>query len=101
MDRREYLLTCLAEEAAEVVQACSKALRFGLEDVHPEKHISARTVIVAELNDMAAVIEMLIDDGAFTGPLNNRAAMDAKIAKVEKFMGYSRECGTLIEKTHE
>lgn len=31
MNKAEHLLTCLAEECAEIQQAVSKALRFGVE----------------------------------------------------------------------
>lgn len=35
MNKQEYLLQCLAEEASEVVQAVSKCLRFGLNNEWP------------------------------------------------------------------
>ena len=35
MNKQEYLLTCLSEECAEIQQAVSKALRFGLDNYNP------------------------------------------------------------------
>lgn len=35
MNLQEHLLSCLAEECAEVGQCVSKALRFGLQDAQP------------------------------------------------------------------
>jgi hypothetical protein len=35
MNPTEHLLSCLAEECAEVAQRASKSLRFGLSEVQP------------------------------------------------------------------
>lgn len=93
MNRTEHLLTVMAEECAEVAQRCSKALRFGLDEVQPGQPLTNEARIWQEMCDLIAVSEMLM---AITGSGGiNRAAADAKKAKVEKFLEYSRECGTL------
>lgn len=35
MTKTEYLLVVLSEECSEIQQAVTKALRFGLSDIHP------------------------------------------------------------------
>jgi hypothetical protein len=94
MNRKEHLLSILAEECAEVAQQCSKALRFGLGNVEPGQELTNGQRIACELNDLFAAVDMLIDAQALSY-LPDLAAIDAKKAKVEKFLLYSIECGTL------
>lgn len=94
MNRSEHLLSCLAEECAEVGQRVSKALRFGLQEKQPGQSMTNAERIVTELLDLRAVIEMLEADNAFLVP-NNLIVIAIKKAKVEKFMDYAEECGTL------
>lgn len=101
MTREEHLLTIAAEECAEIAQRCSKALRFGMEQVQaqaghavtgdPDESLTNRDRIRKEFSDLAAVLEM-IDVGP---PL--RRWMEQKKDKVEKFLAYSETCGTLTE----
>ncbi|BCB28403.1 hypothetical protein SKTS_32890 [Sulfurimicrobium lacus] len=93
MNREQYLLVCLAEECAEVAQRVSKALRFGLDEIQPGQKLTNSQRITQELNDLAAVAEMLIADKSIDGL--QRGAVDAKKAKVKAFMAYSVQCGTL------
>jgi hypothetical protein len=95
--RHEYLLVCLAEECAEVTHRISKALRFGLKEIQPGQGRTNEQRIYDEIADLYAVLEILEEWGvlkprAFT---ETDAAMRAKKIKVEKFMDYSREQGTL------
>lgn len=85
MNRQEYLGLVLMEECAEVAQAMSKVLRFGLMDLHNGMSNQAR--LVAELNDLIAVIEMLHDEGVMPPEWWDQDAVDAKIAKVNLFEG--------------
>lgn len=95
MNRTEHLLTCLSEECAEVAQRTSKALRFGLAETQPAHILTNAQRIVIELNDLLAVVEMLIEEGAL--PLiGDREAIAGKKAKVEKYLLYSKEQGTLL-----
>lgn len=103
MNKLEYLLTCGQEESGEVAvaalnvaKAFSKSLRFGLDDIHPEREITALQVLVAELNDLEAVIEMLQEKGIELPGLHDRTAIDRKKEKVKKYMEYSKQRGTLI-----
>ena len=92
MTREEHLLDILIEECAEVIQRTTKAKRFGLTEVQPEQSLSNLQRIVYELNDIAAVADMLTQ-----GSWMDERMIDAKRTKIEHFLEYSKECGTLKE----
>jgi hypothetical protein len=85
----EHLLTIAAEEAVEVAQRLSKALRAG--GGSAGQPLTNRERIRQEYSELAAVLEMV----GIGAPLGT--AMDAKRIKVEQFLRYSAECGTLTE----
>jgi hypothetical protein len=95
MTRIEHLLTILAEECAEVAQRCTKALRFGLNEVQPEQNETNAERIAGELDHIGAVTTMLREGGLL--PSGDPFARAAKRAKVEQYLRYSAECGTLDE----
>lgn len=92
MNRTEHLLVKLMEECAEVAQEASKAAIFGLEEVMPGQPLTNRDRVLKELNDLWAVCEML-----YLSTID-RAAIQAKKEKVEKFMNYARSIGTLEDR---
>lgn len=98
MNRLEHLMTILNEECAEVQQATSKALRFGLDegrDIAAAEYGSNILRLESELNDLMAMVSMLIAEGL---DLNmDSGAQERKKAKVEKYLLYSKECGTLCD----
>ncbi|MBL4837403.1 MAG: hypothetical protein JKY34_07475 [Kordiimonadaceae bacterium] len=57
------LLTILAEECAEVAQRCTKALRFGLEEVQPGQEYTNAERIEVELGDILAAFNILEEMG--------------------------------------
>jgi NTP pyrophosphatase (non-canonical NTP hydrolase) len=96
MNRIEHLLTIATEECAEVQQAATKALRFGLEegkDCSAFEHGSNVERLRYELNDLIAVVEMLESEGLNLSP--DYESRKAKKEKVERYLLYSKECGTL------
>lgn len=97
MTRTEHLLAILAEECAEVAQRVSKALRFGLDEAQPGDLKTNAQRIMTEYHDLQAAIAMLHDEGALpvepTGVI--LARIEAKREKVEKYLRYSADCGTL------
>lgn len=96
MNRREHLLTILGEECAEVAQRCSKALRFGLEEIQPGQELTNAERIREEYVQLLAVMRMLVEEGeipSVTG--HHMSELEDKRQKVEKFLRYSREQGTL------
>jgi NTP pyrophosphatase (non-canonical NTP hydrolase) len=96
----EHLLICLIEECSEVQKACTKALRFGLNDTWhpslnlPEWKLTPAEEIEHELNDVAGVVSLLNAHGVVLQ--GDKAMVDAKKAKVLKMLEYSRDKGTLI-----
>lgn len=96
MTRIEHLLTIAAEECTEIGQRASKALRFSLEEVQPGQALSNAERIMYEYRDLQAVMEMLEDEGVLPSIwIRDAAAIEAKKAKVEKFLLHSAEVGTL------
>lgn len=98
MNKVEYLLVCLIEEAAEVQQIASKCLRFGLNNHHPD-HPEIENVdeLHRELVDLDAIHLMLIYAGILPAKDSSIKDMSPKIEKVEHYMHVSRACGTLRE----
>ena len=96
MNNRQHLLVCLAEECAEAQQAVSKALRFGLQDGYPGTTRTTCGDIACEINHLLAVVEMLQDAGALLhNNIPNRSCIENKKIKVQKFMEYAKNHGTL------
>lgn len=92
MNTEKYLLTCLAEECAELAQAASKAIRFGLENAaEPDKPTNLQR-INEELMDILAVIEILDDSGILV-QTGSRDYLDTKKSKVYKMLYLSGELG--------
>lgn len=86
MTRTEHLLTILSEEAAEVAQRVSKALRFGLEEVQPGQPLTNAQRIAYEMVDLIAVYQMVL---GFSRIDLNSPAMAAKRVKVETYLRFS------------
>lgn len=97
MNVTEHLLQCLAEEAAEVVIDASKSNRFGLDDrnVLNPTGPDNRARLIAEINDFFAVVELCQAEGILPPNLIDRAAIEAKKDKVQKFMIYASDRGAL------
>lgn len=93
MNKQEYLLTCLSEEAGEVIQAVSKALRFGLTDKYGGK--TNLTRLSEEVGDFIAILTMLDNAGVQLDDNDIEKAISDKITKVEKYMEYSTLKGCL------
>jgi NTP pyrophosphatase (non-canonical NTP hydrolase) len=98
MNRREHLLTILSEECAEVAKEVSKANRFGLDDHQPGQPETEtnRKKLTEELNDLVAIADMLFDEG-YIDDFLDIDKMESKKKKVEKYLKYSKEKGTLKE----
>lgn len=97
MTKREYLLTKLAEECVEIAQRCHKAQIFGLHEKQKGQKLTNSQRIRGELNDLMGIALMCVDEGileqqSLDDYIRER---DAKIAKVKKYMKYSRKLGCL------
>ena len=93
MNHTEHLLTCLAEESAEVAQRATKALRFGLREVQSGQFLTNAQRLKLELLDLYAVVELLEARGCLEGGRDSQV-MDEKKVKVTAWMDYSVGCGT-------
>jgi NTP pyrophosphatase (non-canonical NTP hydrolase) len=93
MNRQQHLLIKIMEECGEIQQAASKALLFGLDDGYPGTDRKNITDLGNELNDLAAVVDMLTTDGLDLHADEKR--IYEKKAKVEHWMLYSSERGIL------
>lgn len=98
MNQTEYLLACLSEECSEVQKNVGKALRFGLDDMDPNTKIGTNAeLILEEFYHICAVMELLQENGIIkkqSGYWQKEMKKD-KIERVKKFMGYSKQKGTL------
>jgi len=88
------LYTIAGEECAELAQRFSKAARFGGNEVQPGQDLNNRQRILYEFADLLAMMEML-EFAPQPMHVALRPFIDDKKAKVEKFLAYSQECGTL------
>jgi len=100
MTKNEYLMTVAMEECAEIQQAISKSLRFGLDNCHPnDSSITNGDQIVIEFAQLWGVITMLGEAGVlphFSATSLGEIAR-AKKGKVAKYMELSRELGRVTE----
>lgn len=96
MTRQQILLIIAMEECNEVAQRISKALRFTLEEVQPDQLKTNDERIVEEFNDLCAVIEVIQHTGILRqSEERQRFEIEAKKIKIEKYLKYSEEVGTL------
>jgi len=94
MNKKEHLLTCLAEECAEIAQCASKALRFGLDGGEPGKDMTNAQRIRQELDDLAVIVQMICEE-EMIAKNGSPEARKAKREKVERYMLYAIDRGTL------
>lgn len=80
--REEYLLVCLMEECGELIQACSKVLRHGFRNYHPNTPPEERAYstnwhdVLKEASDVRTIMKMLC-----IGNLNSPANFDPEKEK--------------------
>lgn len=93
----DHLLTLLQEEASEVIQRSSKAVRFGLADVQLGQPLDNEARLVSEIVDFLTIIDMIEESGFVHMPLAEKMAkmMEAKRQKVYAYMNLSRQLGKL------
>ena len=92
MNRLEHLLVILSEECSEVQQDVAKTLRFGVNEEYLDKGTNQQRVR-HEYSQLVAMAEMLQAEG-FDLTVD-RDVVAKKKAAVEKYLLYSKECGTL------
>jgi NTP pyrophosphatase (non-canonical NTP hydrolase) len=60
-DETREILLILQEECAEVVQAVSKCMRFGPDQMKPGKERTNISMLEEEIGDLQAMVELLTD----------------------------------------
>lgn len=96
MTRDELAIVHLMEEAAEVVQICSKILRFGLEDKYPLAHKSNKERLAEELADVLLSADICLELG-LVGECN-RDQDSIKQAKGARYLELSKQLQRLSER---
>mgnify|MGYP000622133554 CR=1 FL=1 len=91
MNRLEHLTIVFAEECNEVSQALIKCLRFGFDDEY--NGVSNKDRLITEFSQLIAMRQMLEDEGISI--MADSEQMEDKVNKVEKYLLYSKEMGTL------
>lgn len=98
MTRNENLLVTLMEECAELQQAVSKALRFGMDNCHPaQPEKSNAHEIMVEYYQLVAVMEML-NNNNILHPFSTADRALVKTSKklnVEHYQGISENIGCI------
>ena len=95
MTRQEHLITLIAEEAVEVAQRATKALRFGLTDPAgtQEGEDTNKQRLLKEYGDLMAAMRMLFPEEFSHIPLTEY--QEKKMERIEKFLILSKQIGTL------
>lgn len=96
MTRIEHLLTLLSEECNETGQRASKAIRFGLNETQEGQELTNAQRIQYEFCDIIAVVALLKEEGIIDSKtFDMEEAIKLKKIKIEKWLEYSKTCGTI------
>lgn len=95
MKEEENLLITVSEECAEIQQAVSKSLRFGLDNHHPTRMKSNAEEVLIEYYQLSAMIELLQENNTLPrfGTNNIAAIKREKVNTVKKYLGLSKDLG--------
>lgn len=100
MTKNEYLFLQLAEECSEAAHRVSKLLRFGPDEVEEGNTVETNAERLRyELNDVLAVLDYL-EELNLIQPVGKQTFLlhsQAKRAKIERYLKYSKELGTITE----
>lgn len=95
LNKSVYLLVCLIEECAEVIQRACKAIRFGFDEIQPGQSLNNIERISGEMDDLLGVVRLLNTECNVYVLRQNETAIQNKMEKVQSFMPLSIERGTL------
>lgn len=110
MNKEQFLLMKLAEECAEVAQRAIKSMQYGSDQIWKAGEVSGgrgpaadegqnnAQRLTSELVDLAIMCELLEKLGAIAPPpkgFEYEEMTKAKIAKLNKYLAFSRELGVL------
>ena len=84
MNKTDEIMFILQEECAEVTQAISKCLRFGIDNYKPGKPKTNREHLAEEIGDLIAMIELCYDND-IVDVLQVKEAQHRKFDKLKKW----------------
>jgi NTP pyrophosphatase (non-canonical NTP hydrolase) len=84
MNKTDEIMFILQEECAEVTQAISKCLRFGIDNYKPGKPKTNREHLAEEIGDLIAMIELCYDND-IVDILQVKEAQHRKFDKLKKW----------------
>lgn len=96
MNRQEYYLIKIIQEASEVIKDATKVLEFGPDIIVPGTNVTNRDRLITELNDLAGAIHALKDSGFNMTGLGDPHAIAAKVDKINHYMKVSQQLGTVV-----
>lgn len=96
MNLIENLLQTASEESAELAVSFSKANRFTLQSIDPKTEKTSHETIVAKMNDLLAVIELLRDRGVILSGFGDPAAVGEAKKKFVQHLEISQKAGALV-----
>jgi NTP pyrophosphatase (non-canonical NTP hydrolase) len=88
MNRINELLVILSEECAEVQQAASKCIRFGMDSEYNGQ--TNRQRLESELGDFLAMVKLIMAETTLSEEHVMKAA-ESKLVKVEKYMNNAKK----------
>jgi len=92
---KQYVLTKLAEECAEVAQRALKQQQFGKDESQPGQTETNADRLRYEINDLKSIVILLEDLGEIehTSTAQFSEHFNRKVEKLLKYSGYSRQLG--------
>lgn len=93
MNKIQYLLVKLAEEASEISQIALKTAQFGVHEQCPGLNETNIQRIDQEFNDLVAIVELINQELNSSEIHICDAFIERKKEKVNKYYNYSIECG--------
>lgn len=100
MTTKEHLLVVAAEECAEIQQALTKILRFGIHAHHPsDPEMTNGEQVLTEYYQLQAVFNMLFENGVLKPFAESIIAslQQTKQEKVTRYMTISRHLGRMTD----
>ena len=95
MNKAEYLLVCLTEEAAEISQAVCKIQRFGPDNSETSTTKTNIEQLTTEVNDLVAILELLSEEGVILPNLYCKEQVELKKKKLKDWMVVSEHLNLL------
>jgi NTP pyrophosphatase (non-canonical NTP hydrolase) len=94
MNNTQYALIKIAEEASEVAQAATKALRFGLDSACPVTKITNADKLIDEMGDLCIAVASLEEATGIQVKISEED-WDKKVARLNKFKSISKDLGII------